>query len=177
MRDPVRVWDWVQRTLHWGLAAAVAATWCVGEERLAVHIAAGYAAASIAAARVAWGWCGSRHARFASFVRGPRVVLGYARTLAQGRAPRYLGHNPLGGWMVVALLLCLAIACTSGILYTTDRFWGLGWLEQTHRISAWTLLALAGLHVGGVALMSWRHRDNLIGAMFTGRKQGRGSSE
>jgi cytochrome b len=170
-RESVRVWDRTQRVLHWALVAAVAASWWVGEERLSFHIAAGYTAAAIAAARVAWGWCGSRHARFGSFVHGPRAVLGYARALAQGRARRYLGHNPLGGWMVVALLLCLTIVCVSGFLYTTDRFWGLAWVEQTHRISAWTLVAMVALHLCGVASMSWRHRDNLVGAMFSGRKR------
>lgn len=170
-RDRVRVWDPAQRLLHWGLVLAVAGSWWAGEERLSLHIASGYAALSIASARAVWGVLGRRHARFASFVRGPRAVLGYALRLVEGSEARYLGHNPLGGWMVLALLACLAIVCISGILYTTDRFWGLGWLEQTHRLSAWTLVALAALHLSGVAFMSWRHRENLIGAMWSGRKR------
>jgi cytochrome b len=164
------VWDLAQRVFHWGLVVAVALSWWAGEERLSLHIAAGYVVFSIVAARTAWGLFGSRHARFADFVRGPRAVLDYVRKIAHGREQRYLGHNPLGGWMVVALLLCLSVLCVSGILYTTDRFWGLGWLEQTHRISAWTLLVLIGAHLSGVVFTSLRHRENLVRAMFDGRK-------
>jgi cytochrome b len=167
----VRVWDPLQRALHWALVATVCVCWWAGEGRLSLHVATGYAVLAIAAARGAWGFVGSRHARFSAFVRGPGPVLGYAREVLRGREHRYLGHNPLGGWMVLALLACLAVVCVSGILYTTDRFWGLAWVEQLHRISAWTLVGLVAVHLSGVAAMSWRHRENLAGAMVTGRKR------
>ncbi|MGJ7490744.1 cytochrome b/b6 domain-containing protein [Variovorax sp. ZT4R33] len=169
--EPVRVWDPLQRLVHWSLAAAVGVSWWAGEARLSLHLWAGYTTLALVVVRVAWGWAGSAHARFASFVRGPRAVQAYAGRLLRGQAPRLLGHNPLGGWMVLALLGCLAVVCVSGILYTTDRFWGLAWLEHTHRISAWTLVALIALHLCGVAFMSWRHRENLVGAMWSGRKR------
>ena len=73
--------------------------------------------------------------------------------------------------MVVALLLCLAFVCVSGYLYTTDRFWGLAWVELAHRASAWTLVGLVTLHVAGVIFTSWRHGENLVAAMFSGRKR------
>lgn len=167
----LRVWDPLQRLLHWTLVGAVCVCWWAGEGRLSLHIAMGYAALAIAGARSAWGFVGSRHARFAAFVRGVGPVLGYARDMLHGREHRYLGHNPLGGWMVLALLACLAVVCVSGILYTTDRFWGMAAVEQTHRISAWVLVGLVALHLSGVAAMSWRHGENLAGAMFTGRKR------
>jgi cytochrome b len=142
-----------------------------GEARLSLHLWAGYVALAMVLARSVWGFVGSPHARFASFVRGPRTGLAYTGELLRGHAPRMLGHNPLGGWMIVLLLLCVALVCVSGILYTTDRFWGLAWLEFTHRISAWTLVGLVAGHVCGVAFMSWRHRENLVVAMWSGRKR------
>jgi cytochrome b len=169
--DTVRVWDLAQRLMHGCLAASVALAWWAGEARLSLHLWAGYTALCMVLARGAWGFVGSRHARFASFVRGPRVGLAYAGRLLRGHAPRLLGHNPLGGWMIVLLLLCVTIVCVSGILYTTDRFWGLEWLELTHRISAWTLVGLVAVHLCGVAFMSWRHRENLAFAMWSGRKR------
>lgn len=167
----VRVWDVAQRLFHWCLVAAVAVAWWAGEGRLSLHLRSGYAVLAIVSARVLWGFVGSRHARFASFVCGPRRAFEHARDVLRGREHRFLGHNPLGAWMVLALLLCLLVVCVSGILYTTDRFWGLAWLEHTHRISAWTLVGLIGAHLCGVALMSWRHRENLVGAMWSGRKR------
>lgn len=170
-QDAVRVWDPLQRLVHWSLAAAVGLAWWAGEARLSLHLWAGYSALALVALRAAWGFAGSVHARFASFVHGPRAVWAYATRLLRAQAPRSLGHNPLGGWMVLALLGCLLLVCVSGILYTTDRFWGLAWVEHTHRISAWTLVALIALHLCGVALMSWRHRENLVAAMLSGTKR------
>ncbi|VWX61042.1 Cytochrome b [Burkholderiales bacterium 8X] len=168
----VLVWDRVQRLLHWSLVAAVAVAWLKGEAALDTHIVAGYVALAIVALRLVWGWIGSRHARFSSFVLGVGPTLSYARDLVARRSRRYLGHNPLGGWMIIAMVVCLLVCCASGIAYTTDRFWGLAWVEAVHRISAWTLLVLIGCHVLGVLVMSWQHGENLVGAMLTGRKRG-----
>lgn len=169
----MRVWDPAQRLLHWGLVLAVAFSWVVGEAKLQWHIGFGYAALGIAGARVLWGWLGGPRARFARFVVGPRRLIGYAQAVWRHREPRYLGHNPLGGWMIVALLSCLACVCVSGIMYTTDRFWGLEWVELAHRISAWLLLVLAGVHVAGVVFTGWRQSENLVAAMVSGRKTAR----
>lgn len=170
-RGEVKVWDAVQRLLHWLLVAATAIAWWAGERRLSLHIACGYVALAVVASRGAWGLVGSRHARFADFVRGPRATWGYARDILRGCERRYLGHNPLGGWMVLALLLCMAFVCATGILYTTDRFWGEAWVEIAHRASAWTLVGLVALHLGGVLFTGWRHRENLVAAMVGGRKR------
>lgn len=169
--DEVGVWDLVQRLLHGALIVSVALTWCAGEERLSLHLWAGYAVLAIVSARLLWGFVGSQHARFARFVCSPHVAWCYLRAVLQRREPRFLGHNPLGAWMVVALLSCLVVVCVSGILYTTDQFWGLAWLESTHRIAAWSVLVLIALHVVGVVFTSLRHRENLVAAMWTGRKR------
>jgi cytochrome b len=165
------VWDVPVRLMHWGLVAAVAVAWFSGEETLDRHEWAGYAALSIVASRLVWGRIGSPRARFSDFMRSPRAVIAYAAALRRHAEPRYIGHNPLGGWMVAALLFNLILVGVSGWMYTLDAFWGLAWLEWSHRILAWSLIVLIALHVAGVAFSSWRHRENLVASMINGRKR------
>ncbi len=160
------------RGLHWLLVALVTASWFTGGQRGPWHEWLGYGVAAVVVLRLAWGFAGSRYARFAQFVRAPRATLAYAGAVLRGQAPRYLGHNPLGGWMVLALLATLAALCLSGWLYTTEWLWGYEWLEQTHVVLGWLLLALVAAHVAGVLFTSWQHRENLVRAMVTGRKPG-----
>ncbi|WP_229722507.1 cytochrome b/b6 domain-containing protein [Xylophilus rhododendri] len=167
----VRVWDWLVRLTHWLVAVGVALAWFTSEGSEAWHIRIGYTIAAAVAVRVAWGFIGSRHARFADFLRGPRATLAYARRLMAGREERHLGHNPLGGWMAVALWLTVAGTCFTGWLYTTDAFFGLAWLDQLHQLLAWTVVALVPLHVAGVVFTSLRHRENLVAAMLAGDKR------
>jgi cytochrome b len=169
--DRQAVWDLPVRLMHWGLVVAVGVAWFSGEETLRRHVWAGYAALLIVALRVVWGAIGSRHARFGDFMRPPRAVFAYVMALRARSEERYLGHNPLGGWMIAVLLLDLVLVCVSGWMYTLDAFWGLAWLEWSHRVSAWALIALIVLHVGGVIFSSRRHRENLIVSMITGWKK------
>ncbi|MGQ3055031.1 MAG: cytochrome b/b6 domain-containing protein [Roseateles sp.] len=175
MAARIRVWDGLVRALHWGLAAAMATAWISGHWPPAdfdtVHHYAGYAGLAAVASRLAWGFAGSRHARLAQFVRGPHAVLGYARALRAGHAPRYIGHNPLGGWMALLLWITAAALGLTGWLYTTEWLWGYAWLEQLHAALAWLMLALVVGHLGGVMTTSWRHRENLVAAMFSGTKR------
>lgn len=159
------------RWLHWSLVGVMPLAWWTGSSTSLAHELLGYAAAAIVVARCGWSRFGSHHARFRSFVRGPVPTLGYARAVVSGRAPRYLGHNPLGAWMVLALLANTAAIVLTGWLYTTDWLWGYGWLAMLHNGLAWLWLGLVVLHVGGVLLTSWQHRENLIGAMWSGRKR------
>ncbi len=91
------------------------------------------------------------------------------------RAPRYLGHNPAGGAMVVARLGGLAAIAGSGFMMTTDAFWGVRWGRETHQIAVDVAIVLLVLHVLGVVLASIEHRENLVVAMFTGRKRASGA--
>ena len=136
-----------------------------------VHEWLGYVALAVIAVRIPWGWIGSRYARFGQFVRAPQETIAYAQALAAFREPRYLGHNPLGGWMIVALLVTAAAAGLTGWLSVTDRFWGVKWVEELHEAAANFLFVLVGLHVAGVVFASVRHRENLVRSMLTGRKQ------
>jgi cytochrome b len=167
----VRVWDPLVRIGHWLLVAAVAVAWFTRHSIGAWHERIGYAALAVVAARILWGWRGSQQARFSDFVHGPKHTFRYALEMLRRREPRYLGHNPLGGWMIVALLSAVALVGASGWLYTTDRFWGVAWVEAVHSVSSDVLLTLVALHVAGVLYASCRHRENLVGAMLHGRKR------
>jgi cytochrome b len=170
-RLAIRVWDPLVRVLHWALVASVAASWLTREGWGRPHEWIGYSALAIVAMRVAWGFTGPRYARFTAFVRSPTDVLRYAAAAVHGRAPRYIGHNPLGAWMIVALVLDVALVALSGWLYTTDAFWGVEWVARTHDALAKSLLVLIALHVLGVVATSLAHRENLAASMLHGRKR------
>ncbi|MGV7210764.1 cytochrome b/b6 domain-containing protein [Oxalobacteraceae bacterium A2-2] len=171
--ERTRVWDLPVRLLHWALAACVLTAWFSSGEIRALHVWCGYGAAAIVALRLLWGWRGSRYARFSQFVRGPRATLAYARQVISGHEPRHLGHNPLGGWMVVALLSCVALQAVVGWAMDTDLLWGLAWPVRIHVAIGWTIIALVALHVAGVLFTSWRQRENLVAAMVSGDKETR----
>ena len=171
-RRAVTVWDPLVRIGHWALALTVAAAWLTRSGGGARHEWIGYATLALVALRVMYGGTGPQHARFAGFVRSFEATLDYAHRIPRGREPRYLGHNPLGGWMVVALLVNIALVGASGWLYTTDAFWGDARIEALHSALANALLVLVSLHVIGVVVTSIRHRENLIAAMLHGRKRG-----
>ncbi len=165
-----RVWSLPLRCLHWLLVAGVAAAWFTSSRTGIAHETIGYGVAAVVLARVVLGFGGGRYARFAQFVRGPRHTLRYAADVLKSRAPRYVGHNPLGGWMVLALIAVIAAVTLSGWIATTDEFWGYAWPVRLHVALAWTLVLLVACHVAGVVLTSWQHAENLVGAMLTGSK-------
>ncbi|MCD6040941.1 MAG: cytochrome [Burkholderiales bacterium] len=171
----MQIWDLFVRIAHWTLVVSILGAWLTseidGKAAEVVHEWLGYAALAVLALRIPWGWIGSRYARFSQFVRGPRKTIAYARSLATGHEPRHLGHNPLGAWMIVALIVMIIAASGSGWLYVTDRFWGEEWLEDLHEGLANILFTLVALHVAGVVFSSLRHRENLVRAMITGRKR------
>jgi len=168
---PVRVWDPVVRLFHWSLVACVALAWVTLDRLVDWHQPVGWVALALVAARTAWGFAGPRRARFAQFVRGPAATLRYARRALAGTEPRHVGHNPLGGWMVLALFAWIAALALTGWLYTTDRFWGDETVERMHEALAWSLLGLVAIHVAGVLVASRRHRENLVRSMIDGRKR------
>jgi cytochrome b len=165
-----RVWDAPVRLLHWTLAITIAAAWVTSSRIGQAHEVLGYATLALVLARFAWGFTGNRYARFGGFVRAPAATLRYLRAAIEGRAARHLGHNPLGGWMVVALLGCVALLGLTGWSATTDLLWGYAWPVRLHAALAWVLVMLIVLHVGGVLLTSWQHRENLVAAMISGNK-------
>ncbi|MFZ5559091.1 MAG: cytochrome b/b6 domain-containing protein [Pseudomonadota bacterium] len=181
----VPVWDpWV-RLFHWTLAALVAFSWWSGTEGgnvMRYHMLSGYAILTLVLFRVLWGVVGSTHARFADFVRGPATVLAAARELFSRRPMPYAGHNPVGGWMALALLLALAVQAVTGLFANDDIFIEgplypyvskdlSDALTRVHYGNFNVILALVAVHVVGVLYHWIVKRENLVAAMFTGRKR------
>lgn len=173
-----RVWDPFVRLFHWSLVTSFAVAWLTHEGDLGwVHQWAGYCAGALVLMRLLWGVVGTRYARFSQFVRHPSRVIGYLRDIATGREARYIGHNPAGGAMVVALMLGMLATAVTGWLMTTDRYYGIDWVQELHSLCAHGLLLLVFMHLGGVALASRRHGENLVLAMVTGRKRQPGAQD
>jgi cytochrome b len=170
----VRVWGRGIRLLHWMLATGIAAAWCFSSDSGNAHLIAGCITAATSALRTGWGMlCGPRSARLMRSLRGMSLVPAYLAAMARHKERRYLGHNPLGSLMVLTLLTVAAAVCLTGWIYTTDMFWGYGWLARLHHVLAWLLVGLVALHLAGVVFTSLRGRGNLVAAMLTGRKQRR----
>ena len=166
----VLVWDAPVRVFHWLMVLSFAGAWLTGESerwRL-LHVTLGYTMAGLLAFRLLWGVFGTRHARFAAFVRGPRAAWRYVSSLLQGRAEHHVGHNPAGALAIVALLTLTALATLTG--WASYQELGGEWLEELHEGAANAMLALVLVHVAGVAVGSWAHHENLVSAMVTGRK-------
>ena len=114
--ERVRVWDLPTRLFHWLLVILVITSFVtveIGGNAMQYHERSGYTILTLLLFRVIWGFIGGRESRFASFVRGPAAVLRYAATLFRSDPARYPGHNPLGGWSVMAMLLALFIQAGS----------------------------------------------------------------
>ncbi|WP_339777761.1 cytochrome b/b6 domain-containing protein [uncultured Thalassospira sp.] len=171
MATTVKVWDPLVRIFHWSLVTSFAVAWLSSDEIKDLHEWAGYCAAALISFRLIWGLTGSHYARFSQFVHGPKTTLNYLRDIPGGKAERYLGHNPAGGAMIIALLICMGLVATTGWMQTTDAYWGVRWVENLHEFLANCLLALVIAHVAGVIIASYHHRENLVRSMFTGRKR------
>lgn len=167
----VKVWDLFVRLYHWSQAVLIAAAWIAAGEVKWLHERIGYAVMALVALRILWGFLGPRHARFTDFVRGPRAVLTYLGDLLRGRERRYLGHNPAGGAMIIALLTAILGTAMTGWLLTTDAWFGSDGMAELHESLADLILILVAAHVAGVIFESLRHRENLVRSMITGRKR------
>jgi cytochrome b len=167
----IRVWDPLVRAFHWALALSFAVAWISAENFGRLHEAAGYVAGALVLARVVWGIFGPGYARFSQFVRSPMTVAAYLRAMAFASERRFIGHNPAGGAMIVVLMAALAACVATGWSLTTDAFWGSTAAQRLHSVIAHGVLALVLAHLGGVALASARHRENLVRAMVFGDKR------
>jgi cytochrome b len=167
--EMVKVWDPLVRLFHWSLLALVLAAFATGDEAEGAHIAIGYAIVMLLALRIIWGFIGPRTARFSDFVKTPSQVRKFLGESLRGTAPRSLGHNPAGGFMILAMLGLLGAISATGYFLTTEAP-GSHAMNALHEAIAYALIPLAALHVGGVLLSSLAHRENLVRAMFTGEK-------
>jgi len=180
----LRAWDLPVRLFHWALVILLVCsvtTGLLGGNLMKWHMRSGYAILTLVLFRLMWGAFGSPTARFASFVRGPSAAIEHLRDLAARRPSFHLGHNPLGGWMVLVMLGVILFQAgtglfanddiaTEGPLYylvskdLSDR------LTTLHKLDVKILYALAGLHVAAIAFYWAGRGENLVKPMFTGLK-------
>lgn len=194
------VWDPLVRIFHWSLVLAFTLAYLTEDDFMSVHEFAGYVVLGLVAFRVVWGVIGTRYARFTDFVYKPASVIKYIKSLATLHPPRYLGHNPAGGAMVIILLVMLVLTSWSGIkAYETEttqqattgnginvslvrsayadddhdrnEHEGDEFWEDIHEGLANFTVLLVFLHVIGVFASSLLHRENLVRAMITGYKK------
>ncbi len=183
-KNPIRVWDLLVRVGHWMLVTAFVTAFVTEGEVMPAHAIAGYTIASVVLVRIVWGFVGTSHALFRDFVRSPAATAAYVGRILSGRAERYLGHNPAGGAMILLLLAALLGTAFCGmVLYGIEEGAGplAGWVagadldehawEEAHEAFANGTLFLIALHVAGVIHASRFHGENLVKAMFTGRKR------
>ena len=178
------VWDVPTRLFHWLLVALVAFSWAsaeLGGNAMEYHMLSGYAILGLVLFRLLWGMVGSATARFGQFLKGRDAVLAYARGLTQKDAPASVGHNPLGGWMVVGMLGLLLLQGATG-LFANDDIATEGplyhlvskrisdGLTELHEGVFNVLLGLIAIHVAAIFFYLIFKRDNLIRPMLTGRK-------
>ena len=168
--ETVLVWDLPLRLWHWLLAVLVLVAWVTPNVHDELHRLAGYAILGLLAFRLIWGLIGTRHSRFRGLRARLRATPAYVWNLRRGRTGRYLGLNPAGTAMQLALLLLLIVSAGSGAMQVTVRFFGNWWVEDTHEVTSYILIPLVVLHVAGVVLVSRLQRENLARAMLTGRK-------
>ena len=125
MSNEIRVWDLLIRIFHWGLVLSFTIAYLSGDEESSLHIYSGYVVLGLISFRVLWGVVGTRYARFSNFVYSPGTVIQYLKSLAAKKPKHYIGHNPAGGAMVIAMLLCLIVVSVSGLkVYAIEE--GLG---------------------------------------------------
>ena len=180
---PVRVWDWPVRIVHWSFVLLLPALWWTYESgEMAWHQRLGLVMLMLVAFRIFWGLTGSATARFAGFVRGPGAVLTYVRGLFSGSSAPVVGHNPIGGWSVIALLTLLGVQTGLG-LFTQDTdgletgplaylvsYETADWAREWHETLFNVLLGFVALHVAAILFYLIVKRDNLIAAMIHGRR-------
>ena len=183
-RSRVAVWDLPIRIVHWAIVALLVGlviTGKLGADWLEWHMRFGQAMLALVVFRVIWGFVGSRNARFSSFLYRPSEVIRYARSLFRTHE-LHATHNPLGGWMVVLLLVALLAQATMGLFTNDDILWGGPFSERVtkdtsdaissvHRRFWWVIVALSLVHIGAVLAYLALLKDNLIVPMVTGYKQ------
>lgn len=182
--NKIYVWDLPQRLFHWLLASLVVISWIsveIGGNAMQIHMLSGYTILTLVLFRILWGFFGSTHARFASFVRGPSAAIAYLKALRRNEAVRHLGHNPAGAWSVLAMLALLLVQAGTG-LFSNDDIATEGPLAKLvskavsdritgiHHLNVDVLYVLIGLHLCAVAYYYFAKRENLVKPMLTGFK-------
>ena len=183
--NTVNVWDLFVRVFHWTLVLSFSIAYITEEDFLTIHAYAGYTILTLLVLRIIWGLVGSRHARFSDFIFSPQTIKAFIKDTLYLRAKRYLGHNPAGGAMILLMMISLLVTTLTGLaiygieeqagplssFYTQhDSFWG-DVFEETHELFANFTLLLVFVHVAGVIVESFIHKENLVKSMIDGKKR------
>ena len=182
--EKVVIWDLPTRVFHWLFLGSYVLAWLTYDDNrfLYIHVFAGYVFLGLLVFRLIWGFIGTHYARFHSFAHDWDSVTDYLKGLLNGRAMRYIGHNPAGGYAIFAMLVLGLFVTVTGVLTLAGEeghgplqglvSYSVGITSRTlHEIVAWLLLALSIVHVIGVIVESVWHRENLVWAMLSGRKE------
>ena len=165
----IPVWDFVVRLFHWTLVASIAYEFLFMAGTKS-HNYVGYFILALIGFRIIWGFVGSYYARFSEFVKAPSVTFSYLVDIGRGTPRRYIGHNPAGAAMIMMLLLTVSASALTGWALRTDALWGVRWIEILHEYLSYATLVFIAVHVCGVIVASFHHRENLTKAMIAGRK-------
>lgn len=170
----ILVWDIPTRLFHWLLAAAFAAAFGIAtltdddNPTFQLHMLLGLIMVFMVVLRVVWGFVGTRYARFGSFLFGPGAVVEYLKGTLTGRGKRHIGHNPGSSLAIYAILALTAGMAITGVLHST----GGEVVKTLHEVLAYTFAAVVGVHIVGVVVHTFRHRENITWSMLAGRKVG-----
>ncbi len=172
LKTKILVWDAPVRVFHWLMVLSFFGAYLTAESerwRL-VHVTLGYTMGGLVAFRIIWGMIGTRYARFSNFIRGPAAVVRYVKSLLKGQPEHTIGHNPAGAVAIVLLMILSVLIVASGWAIFNEI--GGNLLSELHEVTGNLMLLVVGVHVAGVAVSSWLHRENLVRAMVTGEKEG-----
>jgi len=176
-KNIVLIWDLPVRAIHWLLVLCFFGAYLTAEDdglRL-LHVTLGYTMAALMAVRIIWGFIGSKHARFTSFIKGPEATWKYLMSLLKAKTQQHTGHNPLGAIAILGLMLLgLGVSFTG---WCALHQVGGEWNEELHEAIAEGMLVLVGLHVLSVFAASFLHDENLVKAMVSGCKTGKPSEQ
>ncbi len=177
----VKLWDGPVRLVHWLLVALIGFSWWASEDHLNWHRWSGYAIIGLLVFRIWWGFAGGEAARFSSFVKGPRAIAGYLRTVGRRDVAVTPGHNPLGALSVIAILLALIAQVGLGLFAMDDDGLYEGPLAFLISIDAAEEIAdlhedlfevikiLVGLHIAAILFYRLVLGKRLVGPMITGK--------
>jgi cytochrome b len=190
----IKVWDISVRIFHWSLVLFYTIAY-LSEDIELIHVYTGYVVLGLILFRVLWGLIGTKYARFSNFIYGKNAAFVYLKSLFTMKPKHYIGHNPIAGWMILALLVTIfSVAWTGLQLYADsgkgplaevnvelisetysddDREQSESIWEEIHEGLASLTLLLVCIHVTGVILSSMIHGENLVRSMITGYKKSR----
>lgn len=179
------IWDIPTRLFHWLLAIGFGLQWLTGEfldNAIDWHFYIGYSMLGLVLFRIIWGFVGTQYAKFSQFVASPNSTLQYTRTMFRRQAPvEFASHNPLGGWVVLTMLLLIGLQAVSG-LFVSDEIFSEGPYygavnSDIRDVMAFIhfnlfdfLLGIVGLHIIAVLFYQLYKKQKLINAMFHGKK-------